>query len=135
MVFETLILLLVFQVKHFLADYPLQFQFMYENKGKKEGWVGPLFLHSLTHAGMTYWIVLVYISFFTDSEELTVGYLLLVVYTASAFDMITHFVADRWKAVKKEGPNTKSFWINLGIDQMVHHAVGVIIVFYMVAIV
>ena len=135
MEFETLILLLIFQVKHYIADYPLQFSSMYENKENKEGWIEPLFLHSLTHAGMTYLIVSVYMSFFTYSEELTVGYLVFVVLIASAFDMSTHFVTAMWRAAKRKGPNTKSFWINLGIDQMVHRVAGVIIVFYIVAIV
>jgi len=112
------LLLLGFQVKHFLADYPLQFAYMYENKGKLGGWVRPLSDHSLVHATFTFFIT---VGFVGVSIALALG----------AFDYITHFLTDRWKASKRESPTESSFWINLGIDQMVHHTVGIIIIYVM----
>lgn len=49
----TLFLLLAFQVKRLLADYYLQFPYMYENKGKKKGWVEPLLHHAFIHGIFT----------------------------------------------------------------------------------
>ena len=122
MTIETIfLLLLAFQVKHFIADYPLQFPYMYENKGKLSGWVKPLRDHALVHATFTFFM--------------TVGFVgISMALALSAFDFITHFLTDRWKA--KAGGNcneSASFWINLGIDQMIHHTVGIITI-YMVYI-
>ena len=111
------LLLLGFQLKHFLADYSLQFEYMYENKGRLSGWIKPLAHHSLVHATFTFFIS---VGFVGISIALALG----------AFDFITHFLTDRWKARKPEKCNQdNSFWINLGIDQMVHHTVGIIITY------
>ena len=115
---EILILLLMFQAKHLIADYYLQFPYMYMNKGKTNGWKLPLFDHSGIHAIFT----LVIVGVATANP--------LLAFLAMLFDFGTHFVTDRWKAIKKDGPDTSKFWYSLGIDQMVHHIVGIIIVYW-----
>jgi len=115
---DVFVLLVLFQFKHLIADYYLQFPYMYENKGKESGWVRPLFDHAFVHTLMTFVIV----AFFVPIT------LLYLAPLAAIFDFTTHFVTDRWKATRGVGPDTSKFWTNLGIDQMVHHLVGIIIV-------
>ncbi len=115
---NILILLLAFQVKHLIADYYLQFPYMYENKGKPTGWMSPLTDHSFVHAAITGLIV----AGFTAN--------ITIALVAMMFDFVTHFVTDRIKAIQPEGPDTKRFWTNLGWDQLTHHTTGIIIIFY-----
>lgn len=53
------ILLIAFQIKHLIADYYLQFEYMYKNKGQVTGWFGPLKDHATIHAAGTGIIVTV----------------------------------------------------------------------------
>jgi len=79
-----LILLILFQIKHFVADYPLQNQYML---GKFKGgldWVLPLSAHCLVHALMTLGIALLF------NPK-------IAVYCA-LFDFVCHFCMDRIKA-------------------------------------
>jgi hypothetical protein len=115
-----LVLLLAFQVKHLLADYYWQEPYMYENKGKSVGWFKPLLYHAIVHGAITLAII---VCTWTLNQELSLWTLLLVL-----FDMSTHFIIDRWKAIQPETPSESKFWINLGIDQMLHHIVGIVIV-------
>jgi len=116
---EILILLLAFQAKHLIADYYLQFPYMYENKGKEKGWLGPLFDHAGIHAAFTFWIVL----FLTTTS-------LWIAFSVFIFDFTTHFITDRWKATRKTDPSQSWFWQSLGIDQMIHHTVGILIIWW-----
>ena len=120
MEYHFLLLLIAFQAKHLIADYYLQFPYMYENKGKKykTDWVKPLFDHSGVHAMGT----LIIIGGFTGSVEFT--------FYAVLADFITHFITDRWKATRGVGPDKAWFWKSLGIDQLIHHSVGIITVYY-----
>ena len=121
----VLILLLAFQLKHFLAYYPLQFSYMYMNKGAKTGWVTPLSHHAAVHTLLTLLILGSY-AVYTGQEnelDLTIAYLAL-------FDFVTHFVIDRVKATRTSKPDESQFWINLGLDQFAHHIVGIIIVYF-----
>jgi hypothetical protein len=114
---EILVLLVLFQFKHLIADYYLQFPYMYLNKGKEQGWFWPLTHHANVHAAFT----LVIIGFYSQGILVPIG--------AMIFDFVTHFITDRWKATRGLSPDTEKFWINLGIDQMVHHIVGIIIIY------
>ena len=112
---EIFFLLIVFQFKHLIADYYLQFSYMYMNKGQDKGWIMPLVHHAGIHGIFTFFIVIWFVSW-----PLAIGLML--------FDFVTHFVTDRWKAFKRQSPDMAEFWTNLGIDQMVHHLVGILIV-------
>lgn len=115
-------LLLVFQIKHFLADYPLQVPYML-GKFKAEGWELPLFTHASVHAIMTFGIVLYFLSW-------------KIALTMAIFDLIVHFTVDRVKASPhlfgKYQPHEKIFWIALGGDQFMHHITHYIIIFTIV---
>jgi hypothetical protein len=141
-------LLVIYQLKHFFADYPLQTPYML-GKFKDKGWVLPLLAHVGVHGAFTLVITLVVAPH--------LWWLFL-------FDMVAHFLMDRLKAGKKflgrykalsgteymalvsekmllEGDTKLSpavtqyrlaeikqqfkgnvyFWWALGLDQMVHH--------------
>lgn len=150
MLTSALVLLIVYQLKHFFADYPLQGAYML---GKfKPGWdfLGPLSAHCLVHAAMTFFISYVYFLTVYGLNRyvfLPVAGMSLIL---AALDFIVHFGMDRIKASPKwlgrykalaasEFPSIALaaatgnpaatqrlrdnvyFWWALGLDQMVHH--------------
>ena len=58
-------LMVVFQTKHFLCDYPLQNEYMLGKFKPGSDWVLPLGAHALVHALVTLSIGLVYLGWFT----------------------------------------------------------------------
>jgi len=156
---EMLTLLIIYQIKHFLADYPMQTQYML-GKFKDKDWVVPLAAHSAVHAWFTLLIVWIY----TSDLMLAMG--------LSGLDFAVHFSMDRVKASSKLlgrfkaiSPETygklsdiiavfewnrdydnrdqvqgvldramksnKYFWWSLGFDQTVHHITHYVIIFIM----
>lgn len=95
------ILLVVYQLKHFIADYPLQGTYML---GKfKPGWdfLGPLTAHCGVHAAMTFVIscVCFFVAYgFNFYSLLPVGVMSLIL---AATDFAIHFAMDRIKAGPK----------------------------------
>lgn len=83
------LLLIAFQVKHFLADYPLQLPYML-GKFKEKGWVGPLADHCTIHAVFTWMISSVAFSFDPEKSWIAGSLALL--------DFSLHFIMDRIKA-------------------------------------
>lgn len=107
---DLLILIVIFQFKHFIADYLLQGKYML-GKFKEKGWELPLFSHAVVHMLMTFVIVLHY---------LPMKYAVAL----SIIDMGIHFVVDRVKVVrsaKYDSSKDKEFWWWLGADQAAHH--------------
>lgn len=135
---DLFILLIIFQLKHFLADYPLQGKYML-GKFKDKGWILPLGAHCLVHALFTYIIAICY-----TTQTISI--------IAAVADFIIHFAMDRVKAspkmlgrftamtkgqmlnivaVREHNKNKEYgkdiirsnvfFWWSLGLDQMVHH--------------
>ncbi len=78
------LLLLLFQFKHFIADYPLQGAYML-GKFKEKGWILPLFAHVAVHGVFTF-----VISLFVAPWYLAMG--------LAYMDMFIHFFMDRIKA-------------------------------------
>jgi hypothetical protein len=118
----TFILLVVFQVKHFVADFPLQFPYMLRKF--RPGWdfVLPLFVHCAVHGLFTLFICL---------------YFAPRLWWLAIVDFGAHFVMDRLKS----GPrylgrfnDTKStgFWVTFGLDQMVHHLTSIYIIWVII---
>jgi hypothetical protein len=104
------LLLVIYQLKHFLCDYPLQTAYML---GKFKGgnqWIGPLFAHAGAHAFATLLIALCFAPAY--------GIAILL----ALFDFAAHFSIDRLKVLKGSYPMAdKRFWWALGADQMAHH--------------
>jgi hypothetical protein len=128
---KLFLLLFIYQVKHFLADYPLQGAYML-GKFKLKGWVAPLASHAFVHAGFTVLISIAFLGLTVGQQFIPIplgngvsagiGYPLVL----GAFDFIMHFTMDRIKA----SPNLlgrfkdmydRKFWWCLGFDQMFHH--------------
>ena len=117
------ILLIVFQVKHFICDFPLQSDWMVHFK-TAAGWkfVWPLSAHCLIHAGATLCILLWW------SPHL---------WWLTGVDFIAHFLMDRFKSspnfLGRYSDRTRhAFWSALGFDQMVHHLTSFYIVWEMI---
>lgn len=106
---EIFILLIVFQVKHFISDFPLQNEYML-GKMQRHGWAVPLACHASVHAIFTSIIVM-----FVNAE----------LWWIALIDFVVHFTVDRIKAspnmLNRWGPDNKYFWWALGGDQMAHH--------------
>jgi len=123
MIEQIFILLISFQVKHFLCDYPLQTQFMLE-KSKLHDWVLPLQQHCMVHATGT----MIVLFLFAD-----VKYLFLYAF----IDFFLHFSMDRIKAspnmLGKFKPDNKYFWWALGGDQSFHHLTHYLIIYMVVS--
>ena len=122
------LLLLVFQIKHFLADYPLQTGYMLGKFKPSPDHFFPLLSHSAVHGALTFFICYVFTS------------ALILPLVLGLIDTGIHFAADRLKAspklfgkykaltksefanaTAKQRRGNKYFWWALGFDQMLHH--------------
>lgn len=127
-----------FQLKHFLADYPLQNEYMLGKFKDGWDWVKPLAAHSGLHAFFTFCILTALCPW------LSFG----VIFFLSIFDFVIHFAMDRIKAspnmlgyfkplTAKDYPratdqqkrHNKYFWWALGLDQDIHHRTHSLIVY------
>ena len=157
MITTIFILLVLYQLKHFNADYPLQNQYML-GKFKDRGWFWPLACHALVHAWMNFIITIWFVGPATA-------------WCLATFDGCIHFIMDRikaspklmgrWKAMsayeyqlaqinisnsimnpdnfeyegiraKKQIEANRYFWWALGFDQMIHHLTHYSIIWYVV---
>lgn len=120
--YTAVLLLLTLQLKHFICDYPLQGQYMLGKAGVTN-WVKPLATHSLVHAAGTF-IVFVWIN---PNLALLLAFV----------DFVLHFIVDRLKASPNLGgrwnPSQPYFWWALGLDQMAHHVINILFVYYALA--
>lgn len=112
MIATIFLLLVIFQLKHLVADYFLQGKYML---GKfRPGWdfLGPLLAHVGVHGAFTLAIALAF----------GAGWLAPLL---ALGDMAVHFTMDRIKAGPKYlgrfKPDQKQFWWSLGVDQSIHH--------------
>lgn len=127
----TFLLLIVFQLKHFICDYPLQTQYML-SKMKATNWVKPLAAHAGVHAIGTFIVAYYFLnlSYYLDN---------IVFATALAIaDFVLHFIVDRIKASPTMGgrwkPEQPQFWWALGADQMTHHIINYIFIFVIISL-
>lgn len=104
-----LTLMILFQIKHFICDYPLQTPYML-GKLQRTDWIKPLLAHASVHGLGTFLIVAYF--------NLPIAFILAVA------DVVLHFVVDRLKASPDIGGHfsidNKYFWWCLGLDQMAH---------------
>lgn len=96
------VLLMVYQLKHLLADYFFQTKWMLDKF--KPGWdfLKPLVAHCSVHAAATYFIACTYL--FSNPEfDIQYGPLIgtLLCVGLAVFDFIVHFAMDRIKAGPK----------------------------------
>jgi hypothetical protein len=119
---DILILLAVFGIKHFVADFVLQFPYMIGQKGiyGARGGID----HASIHGILTFWIVLAFLG---------TGNALMAV-TMSALDAVIHYHVDWAKQQLSQGttPADRKFWILLGGDQALHYLTYILIIGLMV---
>lgn len=132
---RVLLLLIAYQAKHFLADYPLQRRWMLGKFRDDWGFVPPLLAHVAVHAAGTLLIT----CWFGVAQAAALA----------LFDAAVHFVMDRIKASKRYLGRYKSltadtaltatpeqwrsndrFWWSVGLDQGVHHLTHYAIIFW-----
>lgn len=87
------ILLAVFQIKHFIADYPLQTPYML-GKFKDKDWIKPLAAHCGVQALFTFIIAATTLGWYNHKATLVVTGVALI-------DFTIHFIMDRIKASPK----------------------------------
>ena len=108
---EILALLLLFQIKHWYADFKIQ---TYMQTVKKGVWLDPIGIsHSLDHVIATL-VVLVCFSFMHPVGVFTIAWLAFV-------EGILHYLIDYIKVKYGCKDNTKPlFWNQFGLDQLAH---------------
>lgn len=104
-------LLICYQIKHFIADFPLQREYMLRKTLSGWEFALPLTVHCLVHFFLSLSIIL---------------YFRPDMWWLAFIDFTAHFIMDRIKSGPKYlgrfNDKTKpSFWNAFGFDQMVHH--------------
>ena len=117
------ILLVVYQFKHFLADFPLQREYMLKKFSPNWDFFLPLCLHAGVHAALTLFIVFIF-------HVANLWWLALV-------DFVIHFIMDRIKSGPRylgrfNDRDKPGFWNALGFDQMVHHLTHLYIIWIII---
>lgn len=116
-------LLVLFQIKHFLADFPLQVNYMIFRKTSANwDFLLPLLSHSAVHGVLTLFMCLYYAPH---------------LWWLSIADTIIHFVMDRIKSSPKylgrfNDLSKAYYWWCLGLDQMVHHLTHIYIAWFII---
>jgi hypothetical protein len=122
---KVLVLLVAFQVKHFLADYPLQTPYMLQKCKPYPEYIWPLFAHAGVHAGMTFSLCVL-------ASPFPLMWAAFFACSLASLDFLSHVVIDRLKAspsfLGRWKPNQSQFWNALGADQMMHQFVMLFIV-------
>lgn len=114
-------LLIAFQLKHFIADYPLQTRWMLGKFKPGSEWILPLLAHASVHGLFSLGIILI--------ARPSFWYLAFV-------DLMAHFIIDRIKASpyllgRFKDMQQGSFWYCLGADQMAHHLTHYGIIYFL----
>lgn len=104
----------VFALKHYVADFVLQTNWIARGKERPRDWLVPLGAHVLCHAALTLVIVL--------AVAPRLWWLALV-------DLVVHFAIDRAKTlVAQQGnwqPAQVQFWWLIGVDQLLHQLTNI----------
>ena len=112
------ILLALFGIKHFIADFLMQYEYMLREKGIY-GATGGVH-HSLVHASWTFLILVC----FVDHAN--------VVIELSALDFVLHYHIDWCKQQLNRGLTSadRMFWVWMGADQGLHYLTYIGIIAY-----
>ncbi len=117
------ILLVVYQLKHFVCDFPLQRGWMLNKI--RPGWdfIPPLSAHAAVHSLASLAIIFV-------MHKPQLWWLAIV-------DFAAHFIMDRIKAGPKylgrfKDKTKAPYWNSLGFDQMVHHLTHLYLVWVLI---
>jgi Protein of unknown function (DUF3307) len=110
-------LLLAMALKHYVADFLLQTNWIARGKEQANGWFAPLAVHVLCHAGFTLAIALL---------------LAPHLWWLAAVDLVVHTAIDRGKTlIANRGGwqvHQVEFWWLIGFDQFLHQATNIALV-------
>jgi hypothetical protein len=105
--------MVLFAIKHVIADFILQTSWMAMGKDAKTGWALPLLVHCAIHGALATGILLVLAPKF---------------WFLGLADFVVHFIIDRAKGLCVANFNVTMdhqwFWWLIGIDQALHHLTG-----------
>lgn len=156
LVFEIFSLLVFFQLKHFIADYPLQGKYMLQKFKPDWDFFVPLLAHASVHALFTlavclwlaphlWWLALVDLAVHFVMDRAKAGPKYLGRYKAlfgKQFQDATELANDpeyngrTFKMLQKEArkqlKHNTYFWWSLGFDQMIHHFTDLFIIYVIV---
>jgi hypothetical protein len=112
------VLLALFGIKHFVADFLMQYDYMLREKGIY-GATGGVH-HAIVHASFTFLILV----FFCHDANLIIGLAFL--------DFAIHYHVDFIKQKLNKGltPADRKFWVWLGADQALHYLTYIGIISY-----
>ena len=115
---SVFILLTLFGIKHFIADFLMQYDYMLREKGIYGATGGAH--HALVHAS---WTFLILVFFCSDVNTII---------ALSFADFVLHYHIDYFKQKLNKGLTTadRKFWIWLGLDQALHYLTYVGIISY-----
>jgi hypothetical protein len=102
-------LYVAFTIKHLLADFIFQTNWMAQGKTQAQGWLAPLAAHAGIHALLTLLLALA---------------LLPSLWWLGLVDFVVHTIIDRGKALATRGlglhETDNAWWWLLGLDQALH---------------
>jgi uncharacterized protein DUF3307 len=105
--------MVIFAVKHVIADFVLQTSWMATGKDAKTGWALPLLVHCVIHGALATAVLLALAPRF---------------WFLGLADFVLHFIIDRAKGFCVSTFNVTMdhqwFWWLIGIDQALHHLTG-----------
>ena len=122
---EILFLLLLFQIKHWYADFKIQ---TYMQTVKKGVWLDPVGMsHTWDHTKAT----AVVLAIFYLVHPLS----LLAILTVILLEGPYHYIVDYTKVKYGSKDNTKPlFWNQFGLDQMAHQVSYLVIAWYLLVL-
>lgn len=122
---DILLLLFLFQVKHWFADFKIQ---TYMQTVKKGVWLDPIGMtHTRDHM-LASLVVLLFFSFLYPIAPLT---MLAVV----ALEGMYHYIVDYIKVkYGSKDATTPLYWNQFGLDQMAHQLSYIIIAWYLLVL-
>lgn len=122
---EILFLLLLFQIKHWYADFKIQ---TYIQTVKKGVWLDPI---GMSHTGDHIWGTLTVLVVFSLIHTVSVGAIIFI----AVVEGIAHYLIDYTKVKYGCKDNTKPlFWNQFGLDQLAHQVCYLIIAAYLLVL-
>lgn len=119
---EILFLLLLFQIKHWYADFKIQ---TYMQTVKKGVWLDPV---GLSHTGDHIWTTLVCLFLFNFIHPIPAVTIIVV----ALLEGLYHYIIDYTKVKYGCKDNTKpQFWNQFGLDQLAHQTSYLVIAWYL----
>lgn len=119
---DTFYILILFQIKHLLADFAFQSSYMVMGKGLKGcAFIKPLASHCLVHVVLSAPIIYLFLGS---------NFMWLL-----GLEFIIHFIIDRLKSGPRYGgrfsmgQSPKMFWFLFGVDQLLHQLTYILFVF------